>query len=76
MARVLIPFQLIHISAPNMTKIFVFQKVSEDILQLLICTALSTIFLLVKLLQVAYIPRSFERFVVHSFEIECSQSDL
>ena len=75
-ARILILFRLIHISASLVTKILAFQKINENIMQLLICITLSTTFLLVKLLPVAYIPRSLERFVIHSFEIECSQSSL
>jgi hypothetical protein len=59
-----------------MTKILVFQKIGENTLKLSIRTALLAIFLLVKLLQVAYIPRSFERFAVHSLEVECSHSGL
>ena len=76
MARVLMLFRLIHISAPYVTKVLVFQKMRENILKLLICTALRFTSLLVKLLQVAYIPRPFEGFVIHPFEIECSQSSL
>ena len=76
MTRILMPLRLIHISAPYVIKVLVFQKISENILYLLICTALSSTFLLVKLLQVAYILRSFEGFVVHPFEIERSQSGL
>jgi predicted ferric reductase len=75
-ARILMPLRLIHISAPYVTKVLVFQKIVENILKLLICTAFWFTFLLVKLLQVAYIPRPFEGFVVHPFEIECSQSGL
>ena len=70
------PLRSIHISTPYMTKILVFQKIGENILQLLICTALLAIFLLVKLLQVAYIPRSFERFAIHSLEVEWPQPGL
>ena len=76
MARILIPFQPFYTLALYMTKILVFQKIGENILQLLICTALSAIFLLVKLLQVAYIPRSFERFAIHSLEVEWPQPGL
>ena len=47
-----------------------FQKIIKNTLELLICTA----FLLVKLFQVAYIPRPFEGFAVHPLKIECPQS--
>jgi hypothetical protein len=58
-------------------KIFpVFQKIMKNTLELLICTAFRSSFLLVKLLQVAYIPRPFEGFAVHPLKIECPQSGL
>ena len=47
-----------------------FRKIMKNTLALSICTA----FLLVKLFQVAYIPRPFEWFAVHPLKVECSQS--
>jgi hypothetical protein len=60
-----------------MTKTLVFQqKIDVNTLKLSVCTAFLATFLLVELLQVAYIPRSFERFAVHPLKVECSQSGL
>ena len=65
----------LHLSAACGKSLY-FKKLMRTYLQLLTCTALSSTFLLVKLLQVTYIPKPFDGFVVHSFEIECSQSSL